>query len=248
MNIVYVPTNKILPSPFNSRNKGTDSTLSLLASSISHIGIVQPLILRSVYSFYEIVSGTRRLEAAKLLGIKEVPAIIIKADTPESIQLSLADNIQRRNLTFFEEADSFQTLMSYYGYDKKQISCAIGSNESYITKRLSLLSLDKTEKNILSEKNISLESAINISKLDKDTRSRVVETISAESTEDPVKNIILQKGLEKTVSEFPIEKNIKTFSEFLRNSVNKMRNCGFETSFIVMKGQNSCNINIKVSV
>ena len=113
--VVSVDVGLIVPNRSQPRGEFDEKELASLAESIRENGILQPINVRRCGVNYEIVSGERRLRAAKICGLSEVPCIIIEADDERSAVLALIENIQRRDLSYFEEAMAIEKLISYYG-------------------------------------------------------------------------------------------------------------------------------------
>ena len=140
--VKYIPIEKIEPNINQPRKFFSDEALNELANSIKKVGILNPIIVKSVNDRYRIISGERRYRACKLAGIKEIPAIIKdKIDEKTSFEISLIENLQREDLNPIEEAESFQKLIDDFGYTHKQIAELIGKDRTYVTNALRLLKL-----------------------------------------------------------------------------------------------------------
>lgn len=113
--VVEIEVNLIIPNPHQPRTDFDDVDIKALAESISQNGILQPLALRRNGDAYELIAGERRLRAAKMCGLTVVPCIIHDISERSSAILALVENIQRQDLTFFDEAAAIEKLISYYG-------------------------------------------------------------------------------------------------------------------------------------
>ena len=115
--IVQVPTEKILPNPYQPRKQFKSEDMLSLADSIKENGVLQPLICRQINNsdYFEIVAGERRLRASILANLQTVPCVIIDCDYESSAVFSILENIQRSDLAFFEEAQAISQLMSHFG-------------------------------------------------------------------------------------------------------------------------------------
>ena len=102
--IIYLCTEDIAPCPVQARRIFDDDSLRELSESIKSYGILNPLTVRSRGGKYELVAGERRLRAAKLAGLREVPCILIEVDMENASLISLIENLQRKDLDFIEEA------------------------------------------------------------------------------------------------------------------------------------------------
>src|SRR5450755_1882879 len=130
-----IPLSMIEPNADQPRtNMGN---IEELAASIREKGVLQPILVRSVGSNqYEIISGERRFRAASLAGLDEIPAIELEADDKETLEIALIENIQRKDLTAFEEAEGFLLLQQKFGYTHEKISQVIGKSRTTITETL----------------------------------------------------------------------------------------------------------------
>src|SRR5258705_4700017 len=110
-----------------------------LAASIREKGVLEPILVRSVGpNQYQIISGERRFRAASLAGLDEIPAIELDVDDKEQLEIALIENIQRKDLTPFEEAEGFYALQQKFGYTHEKISHVIGKSRTTITETLSI--------------------------------------------------------------------------------------------------------------
>jgi len=141
-----VPIEEIDPNPNQPRQIMGD--LSELIASIAEKGIIEPLIVRQLGSRYQIVAGERRYQAAIQVGLNEIPVVIRALDDGELIEIALIENIQRKNLTAFEEAEAFRSLTEHFGYTHEQLARQLGKARTSITESLSLNSMPGEVKNL----------------------------------------------------------------------------------------------------
>ncbi len=140
--LVYIPTGEILPNPVQPRRRFSSDALSELADSINEHGILQPLTIRLRRGRFELVAGERRLRAAKILGLENVPCILIDVTTEQSSLLALVENIQRHDLDFVEEAEGIARLIRVFGLSRDDVSKKLGKSQSAIANKLRILKLD----------------------------------------------------------------------------------------------------------
>ena len=140
--VLSLPIEKIVPNPAQPRTYFEPQALRELAASISQHGILQPLSVRRLGGVYELIAGERRLRAAKLAHLTEVPCILIHVDDEESSLLSLIENLQRRDLDFFEVALGYQRLIRVYGLTQEQTAARVGKSQSSVANKLRLLRFD----------------------------------------------------------------------------------------------------------
>lgn len=131
-----VPIDHVDPNPDQPRQLMGD--LTELKASIAEKGIIEPLIVRPRGERYGIIAGERRYQAAVQLGMAELPVVIRPADESESIELALIENLQRKDLTAFEEAHALQALVERFAYTHEQIAKRLGRSRTSITESLSL--------------------------------------------------------------------------------------------------------------
>lgn len=143
---------RIVRGKYQPRREMDKEALQELANSIRVQGILQPLIVRPVGEKYEIIAGERRFQAAKLLGLPHVPAIIRNISDENAIAIALIENIQRENLNPVEEAIALDRLIVEFGMTHQQIAEAVGKSRATVTNLLRLLSLPPEIKALL-EKN-----------------------------------------------------------------------------------------------
>lgn len=139
--VLFLPVDDILPNPNQPRREFDEEALAELAASIAQHGILQPLSLRRAGGQYELVSGERRLRAAKLCQLKEVPCILLDVDEQVSSLLALVENLQRRDLDFWEEAKALDTLIRTFHLSQEEAARRIGKSQSAVANKLRLLKL-----------------------------------------------------------------------------------------------------------
>lgn len=132
----FLLLDSIEPNPEQPRQNIGD--LSELAASIREKGVLEPLIVRPHGEGFQIIAGERRWRACKQLGLEKVPCIIKQADDREMLELALIENLQRKDLTPFEEAEGLQALSDKFGYTHVQIAQVIGKSRTSVTESLSL--------------------------------------------------------------------------------------------------------------
>lgn len=148
--IICVPVNDIKPNPAAARRSFDWSDLDSLAQSIYQNGLLQPVTVRElVNGKYELVSGERRLRAAKMAGLAEIPSIVVRISDEKSALFTLIENIQRKDLHFFEEAAAIENLAKVYGLSRNQIAKKLGKSPSAVSNKLRLLKLPKSIREII---------------------------------------------------------------------------------------------------
>lgn len=137
--ILSIPVFNIHPNPMQPRRHFDPEGLRELAASISRYGILQPLTVSKVPGSYRLIAGERRLRAARLAGLQEVPCILLQADEEDAAMLAMIENLQRRDLDYLEEARALALLMSRFGLSQEEIASKIGKSQSAVANKLRLL-------------------------------------------------------------------------------------------------------------
>lgn len=141
--VAYVPIEDILPGQMQPRRNFSREGLEELRDSIAQHGVLQPLSVRPKGEYFELIAGERRLRAAKMAGLFEVPCIIMDVDLERSGMIALIENIQRRDLDFIEEAEGIDRLIRLFGLSQEAAARALGKSQSAIANKLRLLKLDE---------------------------------------------------------------------------------------------------------
>ena len=145
----------ISTNPSQPRRYFSAEQLTSLAKSISQDGIIQPLSVRRIDGGFELISGERRLRAAKMAGMLTVPCILINADQKRSAVMSLIENIQRAQLNFFEEALALDKQIKTFGLTQEEVAVRLGYAQSTVANKLRLLRLSDEEQSIITEHGLS---------------------------------------------------------------------------------------------
>ena len=143
-------------NPHQPRTVFNQEKLEELASSIKEKGIIQPLLVKEVEIGYQLIAGERRLRAAKLAGLSQVPIIVKNVSEEEQIEYSLIENLQREDLNPIEEAESYKKLMQDFEYTQQKLSQVLGKDRTTIANQIRLLKLPNMVKQALSQNEISM--------------------------------------------------------------------------------------------
>ena len=137
--VIFLPARAIRPNPAQPRSIFHDEALKELSDSIRQHGILQPLSVRRVGTGYELIAGERRLRAAQLAGLTEIPCIVMSMDGRESAMTAIVENLQRQDLDFLEEATGIARLMEDWGMSQEQAARLLGKSQSAIANKLRIL-------------------------------------------------------------------------------------------------------------
>ncbi len=176
-----IPAERIFPNPNQPRKNFDEGSLYELAASIKEHGILQPITVRKKDDEgYEIVAGERRYRAAGLVGLKELPCIIRSYSDEQAYVLSVIENIQRNNLTYFEEALSYERLINEFCFTQEKLAKRLGKTQSAVANKLRLLKIESDLRGYFTENNLTERHARCVLKLE-DTvqRERAIKEIIA---------------------------------------------------------------------
>ena len=137
--VMFLPARSIRPNPAQPRKVFREEALSELADSIRQHVILQPLSVRRTGTGYELIAGERRLRAAQMVNLNEIPCIVMNMDDKESSLAAMVENLQRQDLDFAEEARGISRLMSDWNMSQEQVARMLGKSQSAIANKLRLL-------------------------------------------------------------------------------------------------------------
>ncbi|HKL42327.1 MAG TPA: ParB/RepB/Spo0J family partition protein [Clostridia bacterium] len=140
--VIFVDVKDIKKNPNQPRKNFDDDAINDLARSIEKVGVIQPINLRKVGSYFELIAGERRLLATIRAGFDKIPAVVIEVTDHQSAVLALIENVQREDLDFIEEAYAYKTLIEKYNITQKEVSNRVGKSQSTVSNKLRLLKLN----------------------------------------------------------------------------------------------------------
>ena len=153
--LLQVPANAISPNPRQPRSRFDDETLKELAASIREVGILQPIVVRRAGQGYEVVTGERRLRAAKLAGLGTVPVVLRDSDDADLLREALIENIHREDLNPVELAEAFRQLLDDLGLKQEELAERVGVSRSHIANTIRLLALPLEVQQLLADDRLS---------------------------------------------------------------------------------------------
>lgn len=192
--IIDIPLSKIKTNPYQPRKEFDKEALDDLASSIKEHGVIQPIIVKEQAGEFIIIAGERRYRASMLLGNETIPAIIRCYEKSKMIELALIENLQREELSAYEEANAYSLMIKELGYNQTELAKRVGKSRSYITNMLGILSLPDEVLTMLQAGKISFGHARALSKLSSKKRiielahSIIMKNLSVRQIEELVKN------------------------------------------------------------
>ncbi|MBQ7490456.1 MAG: ParB/RepB/Spo0J family partition protein [Bacteroidales bacterium] len=199
----YINVDQVEANPFQPRSDFEPEALEELAQSIKAYGLIQPVTVRPLDNGkYQLISGERRLRAAKLAGLTQIPAFVRTADDLQSIQMALVENIQRKDLNAIEIAISYQRLINECNLSQDELSEKVGKNRATISNYLRLLKLSKNSQIAVRDNKISMGHARTLVGIDEELQERILnEIINGELSVRQAENLV-----KKYSSEIPSAK------------------------------------------
>ena len=232
-NVVLLPIKDIVKNPAQPRVIFSKDDLKNLAESIKYNGILQPITVRiNKDNLYELVAGERRLKAAKLAGNTEVPCLILKTNEEQSAIFALIENLQRKNLNFFEEALAISKLIKKWNLTQDEVAIKLGKAQSTVANKLRLLKFSDEQKATILTNNLTerhSRALLKISsdeKIDELLKIIVEKKLNVSQTEELVEKC-LDNDVKKTKKTFiPIIKDVRIFYNTINKAVKTMRKAG----------------------
>ena len=224
--IIFLPARSIRPNPAQPRKVFREDALEELAESIRRHGILQPLSVRRVDNSYELIAGERRLRAAQLAGLTELPCLVLRMDDRESGVAAMVENLQRQDLDYIEEAVGISRLLEQWDMSQEQVARLLGKSQSAIANKLRILRHSDIILATLREANLSERHARALLKLPTEevkltAISEIVrQNMSVARAESYIDSLLTQKGSK------PAQANVNTFLTSLTQSLAKIQRCG----------------------
>lgn len=232
--ILYLPVKRIHPNPSQPRKIFDSEGLRELAGSIECYGILQPLTVRRRGGDYELVAGERRLRAAKIAGLWEVPCILLTVDEEQSGMVALVENLQRRDLDYIEEAEGLSRLMRLYGLSQEQAAARVGKSQSAVANKLRLLRHGPEILQKLREHGLSERHARALLKLpDEEERLQVIDVIvkqqlNVAKTESYIEAYLQRQNAPKKGIRKFILRDVRLFLNSVNHSLDLVRGAGID--------------------
>ena len=232
--ILLIPQEEIYPNPNQPRKRFDFDELEGLAQSIRQNGIIQPIAVRvNSKGEYELISGERRLRASRLVGITQIPCIIMDATDEKSALFALLENIQRSDLGFFEEAQAIEKLIIDFGMSRDEVCKKLGKAPPTVSNKLRLLRLPEEIRLKIVQENLSERHARALLKLTSVSQMERALSIIAEKRLNVAESerLILQIMTNDSRRRQPpvkLFKDVRIFVNTLNHAVDTMRKAGIE--------------------
>lgn len=242
----YLKIDEILPNPFQPRQDFSADEMIELTTSIKEYGIIEPLIVRiNNQDKFELIAGERRLRAAQMAGLTEVPVILKDYDDKKTAQIALIENLQRSNLNAIEEAHAYKSLTEKFSMTQDEVARKVGKSRSHIANFMRLLKLTKPIQELISIGKLNMGQAkpllsIEDEKLQQKAANLVIEKeLSARKTEELVKKIL--KNDTSMLDEKPEQEDTKIY---LRDVAEQLKQI-LGTNVSISQGKKKSRIEIE---
>lgn len=252
--VVELEIAHIMPNKNQPRlSFGRDELVSL-AKSIAQDGILQPLTVKRAGEGYELISGERRLRAAKMAGLRTVPCIIISVGSESSAFLAIVENLQRQDLSFFEEAQAISQLIKEYGCTQDKIALRLGISQSTVANKLRLLKLSDRCRNEIIRLGLTERHARALLKLDNDEQRlfmlQKIELggLNVERTEQVIESYNAKRRREDSIRRrSAVLKDVKLFMNTVNRALEVMKLAGVECDTHETRGDDFLEYTIRIS-
>ncbi len=201
--IRMIPLTQLDPNPHQARSEL--GNISELMESIKSKGVLEPILVRSKGNRFEIIAGERRFVSCKNIGLKEVPCIEMDVEENEAMEIALIENLQRKDLDLFEEADGLQSLIDLYAYNHQQVSEKIGKARSTITEILSITHIPEEVRSIIKSSGGAF------------SRGTIIE-IAKQKTEDDMLKLVKEIAERRLTRE-----DTRDLSKYLKGKTKKLK-------------------------
>lgn len=250
--VLFLPVTALTPNPDQPRRDFSETALAELSASIREHGILQPLSVRRVSGGYEIISGERRLRAAKLAGLTEVPCIVVAVDSEESSLLALVENLQRRDLDFVEEAAALARLIQTYGLSQEEAARRIGKSQSAVANKLRLLRLSPELLNLLRQHNCTERHARALLRLDdpalrmEAARMLIDRGLTVAQTEELVEELMTGPSPLPRRKPGYVVRDVRLFLNTVTRGLSIMKNAGVDAACDRQETDDSILLTIRI--
>jgi len=253
--VVQIELEKIKPNPFQPRKTFNNESIAELAESIKEYGVIQPVLLRKVEKDYELIAGERRFRACEFLKFERIPSIIRDFSDREVSEIAMVENLQREDLTYFEEAEGYYALQKDFGLTQEEIASRFGKGQSTIANKLRLLKLSPAIRKIidpdqLSERHVRALLIIDQENLQREVLEKIVsQKLNVRQTEDLIEKMKQDKGSEseKIVRNIRrVVRDMRIFLNTIRDAVRVIKEAGMPADIVEEEHADYIEVRIRL--
>ncbi len=266
--VTILALDELAPNPLQPRRRFDDDEMRALSLSIKKYGVIQPVAVKRIENLpfpmpkttakYEIIAGERRWRAAKLAGLTHIPCIVFDADRSHSAMMALVENIQRCDLSFFEEALAMQTLLLMTEKTQAELASALSISQSTLSNKIRLLKLSERERLMAMENNFSERHCRALVRFETERERRPImlkiinEKLSAKETESLVEQILTSSSPPPERKIKPHKrikgyiKDLKLLFNTLDRSVKLLNQAGYSAIWAKQEQNDEMEITIKI--
>ena len=270
---LMIPVNELIANPLQPRRHFDIDELQSLCESIKTYGLIQPVAVKKIEPLpepmpkinakYEIIAGERRWRAARMAGLAKIPCTVFEADREDSAMMALVENLQRSDLSYFEEALAMHTLLLMSGKSQGELARQLSISQSTLSNKLRLLRLSERERLMALENGFSERHCRALVRIDSERERRpvmlkiITEKLQAGDTERLIDEYILQRGFPsehkkaKSKRKKPSIKGSIGDMRFLYNTVDKavklLHDSGYAASWSKDEAEGELEVKIKIS-
>ncbi|MCL2356179.1 MAG: ParB/RepB/Spo0J family partition protein [Defluviitaleaceae bacterium] len=251
--ILHLPIESVTPNPYQPRRIFDPNALDELADSIKVYGVLQPISVRLINGVsYELIAGERRLRAGRIAGMATIPAILVETTDLDSAVLAMIENLQRRDLHFFEEAEGFSNLLGDYAFTQEALAKRVGKNQSTVANKLRLLRLSNPVRRAIIENDLTERHARALLRLETEAEQLsalaaiIEENMTVSKTEELVEKTVTAPETKKPIPFKAYIRDIRILTNTIRENLEIVRRSGLDTHFDMQQTESGYDIYIKI--
>lgn len=239
--VTRLKTSQLRVNPYQPRKIFDETALQELSESIKEHGILQPIVVRKAGKNHEIVVGERRFRAAKLAGIKEIPAIVKELTDQQMMELAILENLQREDLTPIEEAEAYERLMDALKLTQEQLAFRLAKSRPYIANHLRLLSLPEEVRDMISSHQLTMGHGRALLGIKK---KKMIPEIAQKTIKEKLNVRQLEAFVQRLNENVPRETISEKKDIFVEEKQSELRD-RFGTNVLIKKNKNKGKIEIE---
>lgn len=251
--LIKLPIENVKPNPNQPRRRFDPAALSELAHSIADHGLMQPVVVRFVGDRYELIAGERRWRACNMVGMTQIDAIVVDADSEQSACLALIENLHRTDLHFFEVAESYAALMNLYGLTQEQLAERIGKKQSTIANKLRVSRMSAAVKDAIIQGGLTERHARALLRLeDESEQIQLIQKVVGRALSVKETEAMVNQIMEGEPEELPHPRVVRLVHDYrlfvntLKAAVKDLQEAGVEASFQVDEGESEVSVTVSI--